>query len=104
MPITLADLKKGRRTISVALPEGTVTMTYRSGEVTLASFEELATITRMVANWVESWDLMDGDEMYPISEESVARLPQSFVCAIWDAIGEDVRSRPTRKSGSMKSG
>ncbi len=104
MPITLAELKKGKRTIPVAMPEGTVTITYRAGEVTQAAFDETARIIDLIPKWVESWDLTDNGEPYPITQESVDHLPQGFLAAIFDAILEDSRNRPTKRPGSMKSG
>ena len=106
MPITVADLQNKRRTITVETIAGDVEITYRLGEVTEAALDEHNTpgfggIIALLAQWIERWDVLDGEEMLPITVETLKSLPRSFLLDIYGAINGDTRLRPTKRRGSL---
>jgi hypothetical protein len=106
MPITLKDLQSLRRTITVETAAGELNVTYRLGAITPASRAEfdrpgIAGIASHLAQWIEKWDLLDGDEMYPLTEDALMALPDSLLLDVYGAINGDLHTRPTRKAGSF---
>jgi hypothetical protein len=97
MPLQLSDVFARTRTFTWQFQGLPLTVTYRIGKLTPAReararvkgakaidlrIEELAEV-------VESWDLMDGEQLYPITKESIGKLPYDFIFALQDAITQD---------------
>lgn len=106
MPISLGDLQSKKRTITVETVAGEVEITYRLGEVTEAALDAhdkpgFGGIIELLAQWIERWDVLDGEAMLPITVETLNALPRSFLLDIYGAINGDTRLRPTRKAGSL---
>lgn len=106
MPLSLNDLRQGIRTIKVETLAGDVNVTYKLGAVTPTIRNErdkpgMLGVASLLSYWIEKWDLMDGDEMYPITEESLCALPESFLLDVYAGINGDTRFRPTKKAGSF---
>jgi hypothetical protein len=109
MPISLADIRSGKRKIEVETLSGTVNIVYRLGEVTDAAITDrdkpgFAGVIAILVSWLESWDVLDGEAMYPITEESLRELPRAFLLDIYGAINGDVSLRPTKRGGSFGAG
>ena len=104
MPIKLADIRSVTRSLEVETAAGAVHIVYRLGEVTNPSITGWGSYIAMLAKWVASWDLMDGEEVYPLTEEAISALPLSFILGTYEAIVKDVTTRPTKKVGSLGAG
>lgn len=99
----IAELKRNKKTIEVELDEGVLSVVYRPGaytaeiEMMLAEAEKqpLSTMCRIVEKVVESWDLMDGEVVFPVVFEALATLPAGFLLRVMQAIAEDMRPNPT---------
>jgi len=95
MPLTVEKLRIGRATIAVPYGEDTVSVTYRAGEITptwqaglrLSSHESVA---KEICAVVESWDITDHGDPYPIKLDAVAVLPRSLLGKILLAILYDM--------------
>ena len=113
MPISIADLRAAVRCLEVETVSGTVEITYRVGAVTQEAMESVVLgadgkpvsgfdeIIAHLVGWLERWDVLDGEAMYPISAENLRVLPRAFLLDIYGAIHSDVRVRPTRRAGSL---
>jgi hypothetical protein len=98
----LSELFSEVRQISVGTKLGEVTVNYRPASYTAevealllnAGQHPLSTLCRILGNLLVEWDVMDGEKMYPISEEALMRLPAQFLLTIMQAITEDMRPNP----------
>lgn len=93
-------------------PEDVVEVTYRPGALTLqvaddlreAQFNPLGDVEvvgHTLLTIIEKWDLMDDDGTpYPVSEESIKKLPIEFLGRIFNAIQNDAIPDPTKGANS----
>ena len=104
----LSDLAKDRRTVTVTVNGGTVSVTYRPGGITPQSEDALreliaeqragASLVAMLSGILVEWDLQDDEgQPYPMDAESLRRLPTVFLSAIAEGISADLR--PNQPSG-----
>jgi len=99
----VSTLQKSTRKIQVSVSEGELSVEYRpaayTAEVEMMMLEAekspLSTMCKLIEKIVVSWDLMDGDQPYPVTFEALSRLPVQFLSAIVQAITEDMRPNPT---------
>lgn len=95
----LANLKNRTKQISVEFAGETLTITYLPSRITpeLAGQED---ISAALAEIIERWDLLDDDsEAYPISKETLEKLPVDFLAAVLAAIiGDAVPNVPKPKA------
>ena len=81
----LEHLSTATTTISVSWMGETADVEVRPGALTRAVLEDLANtsdpkaVCRGVMAFVASWDILDGGERLPVTEEVIARLPVRFV-------------------------
>lgn len=106
MPIKLVDLKRDQRTIEIPIgigddAEETLTVTYKPSEYSSKTEAELNTIlqgdvkslmgTTFVQRLVLSWDLIGDDgEPYPITLDSLAELPSTFIGDVVGGVAKDM--------------
>ena len=123
MPIKLQELRTMERTISIETVAGEIEVTYKLAEVTLDWRDKAAQdvlegleeqddrkmfhwATEALSMWVVSWDIMDGEEMYPVTPENIDALPLAIQLDLYRGIYNDNAARPTKSSskkrGSMK--
>lgn len=105
MTIKLSDLTKQTRTIQVDVGVSEpLEVEYRvqaytseiEAEIANAEERPAGTLARVLARLVVRWSLQDDDgSMYPLDEKHTARLPLSFMLAIFAKIAEDMRPNPT---------
>jgi len=87
MPLTLEKLRIGRATIPVKYAGEVVRVTYRAGLITPAwqadlRLSQLEVVVRDICAVVESWDLTENGETYPLKPDAVAKLPRPLLVEI----------------------
>ena len=87
----LAVLLEEKRTISINVGPGEVSVTYLPGKFTPPFEERLAqlTIPQALAELVVEWGFTDTGKPVPVSAEAVAALPDFARLAIWQRVRED---------------
>ena len=108
MPIRFKDLKDKVRKVVVEWDDDTLAVEYRPGASTVETAialqeaikdEDGSPTLAMVESFQEmvvSWDLLDEDDKpYPITTETLRKLPTYFLVEIMHAIAED--QNPTKR-------
>lgn len=80
MPLTVEALRIGRATLAVTYGGEQVRVTYRAGLITPAWQAALRVsnheiVVSEICAVVESWDITEAGEIYPLTPEKVALLP-----------------------------
>lgn len=106
MPITLAKMTANTATVTLAWGEDEVNVTYHPGKVTEILFVQLAALEHLtgetlkqamedfnttLAGLIESWDVLEGTEMFPIDPARFPELPLVFRMQVASAIMGDIR-------------
>ena len=106
MSIKLSDLTKATKTIPVPVPDGEVSITYKTSfytpkvEAMVASMTAdnapLAANVKILADALVSWDITDDDgKIIPITQDIIGELGMHFIIAIFTAIAEDSTPKKT---------
>jgi len=109
MPVTLADLTRETRTITLDLAAGTLTVTYAPAAVTPAMLSELLaqeasteTLVQFLVTVLRGWDVVDeGGETLPTDEKTLRALPVLFLNQVMEAISADLTPRPQTHAHSV---
>ena len=121
----LSEIFSERKTVSVPVGEGNLSVTYRPGAITpqlldqigsLAGIEEggddsmamvnafssvASTAVAMVEKAVVEWDLTDDNgNPYPLTTDALRQLPLQFLLTITKAINKDSNPNPTKRKTS----
>ncbi len=107
MTVTLEKLLSNTASVEVAYGEDTITLEYYPGKVTE---ETLATIGKLgkikdedamvegfhslnvvLCSLIKSWDILAGDDMFPITVENMLQLPIALRAKMSQAILRDFR-------------
>lgn len=109
MPITLAKIAANTASVSFAVAEDTINITYYPGRVTektisimnaFASMDESSmtsgfeAFNAMLASLIQSWDVFEDDaqtQMFPIDGARFPELPFGFRIEAMGAIMSDIR-------------
>lgn len=102
MPISLADLTKATRSLTLEYDGSTVALTYYPGKLTPAVEARLnqanadnrpaGGVAEELARLIASWDVLDAKgKPEPITVELLRELPTRFLLAMVSAIGADAR-------------
>ena len=110
MPIQLSQLKANTRTVVVAYYDDTVTVRYQPSVLTpnreaaikaAASDNDNTAMLEAISEMVLEWDVL-GDEGKPLPRtvDVLRELPNAFLTAIFQSIGEDMapKARSARSS------
>jgi hypothetical protein len=87
-----------RRTLTVPVRRGNVSVVYRTADLTLANYDDaktdpIGTAVTLIVSSVATWDILaPGGGVYPITPASVRDLPAPLVLDIAGAIAADVRA------------
>lgn len=107
MGIQVSNLRKDEKTFTFTKGDDSAEITYRPSAVTPKSMSkvretdpnegDLAVVHLLAGNPDEDvhgvlvrWDVMDGDEMWPITVERVSELPLGFLADVLKAIQDDM--------------
>lgn len=95
MPLTVEKLRIGRATIAVPYGEDTVSVTYRAGEITPAwqaglRLSNHESVAKEICAVVESWDITENGEPYPLVVDKAVKLPLPLLRKILSDILYDV--------------
>lgn len=103
----LSDIVSDQRKIVAHLSQGDLNITYRPSGYTAEvesqvmdglSARPVGTLCTILAPMLIDWDLMDGENGFPVREDALGRLPAGFLIAVLQAIMEDMRPNPTRSA------
>ena len=111
MAITLSQLKKNLKTLTVEIDGDILTISYRPAAITPALWDELRSKeydrnihVDVLSRALAGWDLLDDDgQPLPILESELMELPGDFLAAIYNQIMSDTYS-PKARSGSSGAG
>jgi len=118
MPITLAKMTANTSTAKLDWGEDEVNIVYRPGKVTEKLFAQLAGIEQFtektigpgmadynatLADIIVSWDVMEGETMFPIDPIRFPELPLMFRMQVVYAIMGDIRPENLAPEGKTKS-
>ncbi len=106
MPLTLADLKAKRRSVTVTWEGETINIEYAPADVNPSYNSQVSALVKngggeldeaqqwaLLLRVVKSWDLMDGDQPLPVSPEVLSVLPNSLLQSIVVAVVQDARPK-----------
>ena len=99
MPISVSELQKNVRTLTVDYDGETVTISYRPGVITPATSDEFnkQAAVEQLESLLVSWDLLDEKEKtLPVSKELLDALPARFLAHLMSAIMGDMRPNVKR--------
>lgn len=106
MGIRLSDITRSTRKITVDIgAHEPLEIEYRAEAYTPelealidnAEKRPASTLAQMLSRLVVSWTLEEDDgRMYPPDEKHLAKLPMSFLLAVFTAIAEDMRPNPPK--------
>lgn len=82
----------------------TITVTYRPNRYTLEWALAPTPLNESIVDIVESWDLMDGDQLFPITADDVKRLPLPFLPYLLTKIREDMSEGKASRSATSANG
>jgi hypothetical protein len=106
MGITLAKMTANTSSITLAWGEDEINIVYRPGKVTERLFSQLAQLEHLTEKTLEkamedynatlagiivSWDVMEGEEMFPIDPARFPELPLMFRMQCAYAVMRDIR-------------
>lgn len=99
MGIQVTNLRKDERTFTFTLGDDAAEITYRPSGVTpksLARVREAGedegekAVVNLLLDVLVRWDIMDGDDMWPITEDRLGDLPLTFLADVLDGIQTDM--------------
>ena len=97
MPIKVTDMMRKKRTIQIDFQGEPVMVTYRTNAVTGEFIDRVKalpakdSIREQIAETIESWDVLDdAGQMWPLTVESLKKLPDQFNAVVITAIAEDM--------------
>lgn len=98
MPITVAKMAAREAPLTVSgghLGDESINLVYYPNKITLDMQKHLARglegTTQFLVEVLKSWDVLDGDEPYPITAESLEKLSSAVLDQIGLAIIHDLR-------------
>ncbi len=103
MSIQLSELNQEIRTIEIPFGEKMLNVKYHvhgyTGEIEaeiLSNGERMpaSTMARILSKILVEWDLMNGEEAYPTTEGTLAKLSLTFLTQVLTAIAQDMRPNP----------
>ena len=106
MAISMKDLKKRVKTVTVEFQGDTAEVTYRVNVITPQFQDQItemktnrAAVVAMVREAVEDWDVVESEDGPRISPEAemVKELPLDFLNAVMNAIFDDMRAPEEEK-------
>jgi hypothetical protein len=119
MPISLSELQKDRKTVTVSVGEETAEVVYRPSAYTPEVEDEFRlaldggrpsdALARWLASMVTAWELVDENgEQVPPTYEEMRTLPSEFLSLVVTAISEagrpDKEARKNSGGGSLRKG
>ena len=97
----IGNLVRDRKTVTVAVGNGTVQVTFRPGGITPETEDRLremiaeqrvgASFVALLSGIIVEWDLQDDDgKPYPTDAESLRRLPTMFLYSVAQAVSAEM--------------
>lgn len=110
MPIRVSNLSANTKSVAIDIDGETLNITYRPSGMTPETEDRLhamaaekrggASLIALLVDVLASWDLLgDDDQPYPISVESLSRLPTLFLSRVAEGIMRDIA--PNLPSGGV---
>lgn len=103
----LSQILSETKVVSVSISGDTLAVTYRPQAVTPEMVDRMNgansapgdAIASTVVDLVHEWDLTDDNgKSYPITLETVRKLPVSFLSAVTQAITTDINPNPQKRN------
>ncbi len=110
MPIRLSELMRDTRTVTLAVGEESLTVSYRPGGITPETEDRLeafaqnqkvgASMIALLLDTLTGWDITDDKgKTLPVTEAQLRKLPLALLGQLVRAITEDMR--PNALSGGI---
>lgn len=117
MSVRVANLSANTKSVTIDIDGETLNITYRPSGMTPETEDRLhamaaerrggASLITLLVDVLASWDLLGNDERpYPITTESLAKLPTLFLSKVAEGIMQDIAPNPpsggTSAAGSLQ--